>query len=463
MEKIALSTEENKKTQISNKTSIAPQLNQEEKTEKYPKEEAAVSISKIQSKIKSKSNSQKNDSLEMKDFFLPFRLPTTSNSSLSVQYSPVAKAANFENNWKQFSIKVEETRENSYTGKLKNFKNLDKTRIKADELDEIEENKRQRGIFRQLSEIKEVSESRSSSMKDSSKMKEEKNSKNKSKFAPNIRREENQEEEIVLVESMNDSSSSSDINDSDDLSVLEEFLEEREQNLSPESSNYENSIELGILMRGLNNDRNNRNVRNNESGEESISILEENQNQNEEKTFNCCFSLFTSKDLESKTDKKNIENRIDVEFLRFAEPCKRTLRSGSLDTSLLQINKKKIKKKLKAKKRIFSCKNLNRNSVRENSEKTEVEAKKEKVEFQDDVIDLKKFMGEDEICILCNKKLKCGLYVTCYELCDHFFHEECLMDKVVQKWVGLGGNNSFILTCPRCCGVDKWRKIFEDF
>lgn len=384
------------------------------------------------------------DSLDVESFLIPKKYPSN-NSSMNVAISPCQRKSPLGS----YNCNIFAQRVMSNTLSTASIKSLNSMRflggelvtkraaIQVDELDLVVESTSQSRKGHSLLTIKEVSDSFSSSARNSKNSKigiknhnigsefsffkedEPRPASGKSKFALPIM--------IGLVESVGASSEDEDSDSDDDISVFEGDLLPNPVQLQEDrgsSSNYESSIEMEILMNGLNNNNH--------------------ENVQPKKSFNCCFSLFTSKDLESKTEERNIENRQNVEFLRFTEPCKNKRRRGSLPN----LEEPEIKRP-----RFRSCPRLPEHKPCEEAIET--------IDYDEDCVEFEKMVKDDDTCPLCDKALRQGVYVTCYDLCGHFYHEECVVDTMMQKWMDKGCINNMCLLCPKCIGVEKWRQVYQ--
>lgn len=163
------------------------------------------------------------------------------------------------------------------------------------------------------------------------------------------------------------------------------------------------------------------------------------------KSFNCCFSLFTSKELESDTAVRNLENRDKIEFLSsslpFKNPIKKICSLGETKNE-----KSSLKKE-----------NIDRSLIDLKPKITEKFCNQEKLPKEK-----KHIIDENEMCLICRKKLMSyGIRSTCYALCEHKFHEDCLLETVVDKWLKDDGKNDMHLACPKCVGILNWREKFD--
>lgn len=415
------------------------------------------------------------DSLDIEDFFFPKKPSNSNNSSLLVEPSPLAKnrGSHFNNENGNFTLRlhhIQKSEEKIIPSTQETFTTLNKNvsglfndrnnyqKFKADEVEDLFQNilaeKREK---KKLTTIKEVTDSFSSS--------------NRFSFFPGSIKEnespevifsfqrENQEDEdlrlsrfararVLLRESFYSSSEETEEEeesideDDDSVSMFEGVLEDIQMDIqSNESPVLESSIELEILMNGLNN-----NILQDSSESEVDEVKHD-------KSFNCCFSLFTSKDLESNTDERNIDNRSEVEFIRFSHPFKKDKKYGSLN-NFDDYEKKNSK--------INEIRNFRRSSSMTDLQvPCGVKIKKKGSFEQNEQKKREEKICESEKCLICQKKLKDDVFLTCYDMCEHFFHEECIMDSVMDKWVSKGCKNNIYLACPKCVGVEKWRKNFE--
>ena len=212
------------------------------------------------------------------------------------------------------------------------------------------------------------------------------------------------------------------------------------------------------------------------SGE--TSILEEDQplpapreghqqgEQPQQRSFNCCFSLLTSKELNSRTYGINIENRSRVEFLRFDKPTSKTLKIGSLPCLPPQKHHQCSGKgqcgchhhehsSQKLRKRWPSAGCLDHPSSHFNN----IEGKEHHAGHLRRVYpfdpaagnnELDALIGEQKTCEMCHKELRSGEYAACYKLCEHFFYEECLIQAVMKYLNQDSSYNGLEIMCPIC-------------
>lgn len=414
----------------------------------------------LQENSSNQNRTKKIDSLDIDRFYPPQMFPRSANSSLLANLeSPLGKKKINPLTWNNLELRLNQAREEKTAddGELRigmffqNGSNDQKKLIKVDEIDffKTKNGKKNSQKNENLSLIQEV-DSNSFNYTENDRnggLSGEESDQNDNEltgslegalqngnFEPRFSEENSSEEEEKFQEDDDESEE-----EDGEISIFEGSVDFNIFGDSPnDSPNFESSIELDILMNGLNG------INNIDQGQESHRDSQDGLII--ERSFNCCFSLFTSKQLESDTEERNIENRQNVEFYKFTEKYQKSMKTLSLQ----EIGK--------------VDKNNSFTSLRSLSseKKKKQDCQEKEICYEDGILDLKKVGKVENKCLICRDALCKGVFITCYELCGHFFHEECIVDTVMKKWVENGSGNNLHLACPKCVGIRRWREIFYE-